>query len=359
VNPTGGHSARAPLARRNLGLEYLRFALAFAVLLYHYFYLGPRVGALPETLTGDAAFQFGRFGVAAFFVISGFVIAQSAEGKPWQSFLASRIGRLWPAIVVCAALTALLAGTLHPGREMADLQRFAMAAPLVTLAAIDRGYIDPSYWSITTELRFYALVLVLIMLTRLDRLPLVLSVFGVITFGMFFLGIEPAASAYLLFPYVGFFGLGVVFFRYLADHQTGPAALHGSIHLGLAILGTHVWNVRYSVFEDAIPSFLQSTLIALGALILVAVAYFLGRNLAVAPLAPLAGGVSYPLYLLHQRFGFDLIGAYSAVMTPELARLLTIVSVIGIAALIHIFIERPLGRPLKARIWRVLGGQPA
>jgi peptidoglycan/LPS O-acetylase OafA/YrhL len=72
----------------------------------------------PELVT---IFRSGWVGVEVFFVISGFVIANSAESRNSQAFIRSRIGRLVPAVLICATATLLLVFFFGPCFTQKDL----------------------------------------------------------------------------------------------------------------------------------------------------------------------------------------------------------------------------------------------
>ena len=89
-------------------LDIARFCAAIAALSYHYFFRGWAADDLrplvfPEL--GELA-KYGGFGVQFFFMISGFVIFMSAQGRRPLEFVASRISRLYPAYWVAVLLTA-------------------------------------------------------------------------------------------------------------------------------------------------------------------------------------------------------------------------------------------------------------
>lgn len=54
----------------------------------------------------------GAFAVDVFFVISGFLVAASCERNGWREFLLARALRIYPALIVCVALTVCVLGPL-------------------------------------------------------------------------------------------------------------------------------------------------------------------------------------------------------------------------------------------------------
>ena len=87
---------------RLANLDLLRLLAAVMVVFYHYTYSGYATGswnpvAYPE-LSPITQHFWG--GVSLFFIISGFVIAYSAQNRSAFDFLTSRIARLYPAFIV-------------------------------------------------------------------------------------------------------------------------------------------------------------------------------------------------------------------------------------------------------------------
>src|ERR1700719_3167896 len=102
-------------------LDPLRFAAALGVAVFHltfWSWAGSSTGVAPgfeHYVAADLQFQsaapftwFGWVGVEIFFVISGFVIANSASKSSAAEFLLGRALRLYPAVWVCATATLLV-----------------------------------------------------------------------------------------------------------------------------------------------------------------------------------------------------------------------------------------------------------
>lgn len=92
-------------------LDLLRLGAALAVVAYHWTARSHRYWGRPPT----EEFQFvsklsgyGALGVQLFFIISGFVILMSAQGRSVGQFVASRVARLFPAYWVAVLATAAL-----------------------------------------------------------------------------------------------------------------------------------------------------------------------------------------------------------------------------------------------------------
>ncbi len=90
---------------RFLTLELLRFMLSLTVLFYHYYYFGPRTGAVAVKPSNLFVLSFGLFAVEAFFIISGFVITISAAKKTALQFAAARFVRLGPVLLIGSTIT--------------------------------------------------------------------------------------------------------------------------------------------------------------------------------------------------------------------------------------------------------------
>src|ERR1700712_2095652 len=106
---SGAETKRLP------GLDGLRLFAAFAVIAYHGLFRGPHsewAGSLRFSGIEDYA-VYGRVGVELFFVISGYVIAWSAQGRDALGFARARLLRLWPAFVVCMTVSAIVQALAH------------------------------------------------------------------------------------------------------------------------------------------------------------------------------------------------------------------------------------------------------
>ena len=97
--------------------DFLRLALAVLVIFSHSFPLGAGSEVHePLRVLTHGQMTFGAFAVDLFFVMSGFLIAGSAErSRSIGSFLKKRVSRIYPAFVVSAVLMALVVLPLASG----------------------------------------------------------------------------------------------------------------------------------------------------------------------------------------------------------------------------------------------------
>jgi peptidoglycan/LPS O-acetylase OafA/YrhL len=155
---------------RFLGIDIIRFVAASQVMWFHlaFWSWAPAQSTPSSILQGlfrypelTAFSWFGWVGVEIFFVISGLVIAHSAEGAGAARFLRNRILRLLPTVLICATVTAtvlLLAGS-------SPLDVLVRYARTITFWP-SQPWIDGVYWTLVIEIQFYALVLALIAMKR-------------------------------------------------------------------------------------------------------------------------------------------------------------------------------------------------
>ncbi|PJI94127.1 acyltransferase family protein [Luteimicrobium subarcticum] len=159
-------------ASRYLVIDALRGVAAVSVLAFHLFYSGPQAtllhDGLPHWLTHGI--EYGRSGVAIFFVLSGFVIALTTRRLGSRSRDALRFGarrqlRLDPPYWLMLAVVLLLGAMerLVPGLVY---QSYSFAE-VVENATYTQGFFgDPSIlavaWTLCLEVQFYLVVLLLV-----------------------------------------------------------------------------------------------------------------------------------------------------------------------------------------------------
>ena len=89
-------------------LDLLRLVSALAVVAFHYLFRGS-AGQVPYLdhpyPAAQAMALYGYLGLNLFFMISGFVIAWSAEGRTFRAFAIARFARLYPGFVICMTIT--------------------------------------------------------------------------------------------------------------------------------------------------------------------------------------------------------------------------------------------------------------
>lgn len=150
-------------------LDPLRFGAAVGVAIFHQMFwswawVSIGVPGFERHVAADviypsaAAFTwFGWVGVEIFFVISGFVIANSASKASPAEFLLGRALRLYPAVWVCATATFLVLVLFGTG-PASELILPYIHAMLLVPKGVTGEWLDGVYWTLAAEMAFYGLV---------------------------------------------------------------------------------------------------------------------------------------------------------------------------------------------------------
>lgn len=343
----------APQHGRRLALlDGLRLLAAVAVVLYHYtawhhgfWGVEPAKNAWPQLSRSSL---FGNMGVQLFFVISGFVILLSSYGKRASQFIGSRIGRLYPAYWVAVVTTGVLVFFIWP--EMGSKLTFTDWAANLTMmqGGLGNPHIDGVYWTLWAEMRFYALVLVLMLLGW--QTPRKLLAFAAIW--------PVAALAAPLVPsnfirqalvpeYAPLFAGGMCLFLLYRFGHTPLRWLVLVLNVALSAHHTGITGSREAMelVGYEVPQFVYWAIIVgiFAAIALLSLTPL--RNVNVPGMA-LAGALTYPVYLLHEMWGWWLIDQLSPIL-PRPAVLGIVMAVVGVAAyLVHRLVEQRYGRAL-------------
>ena len=145
----------------------LRLLFATAVIFSHAFEL---LGMKDPLEQGSASISFGSLGVCGFFMLSGFLTAQSWSHDPhvW-AFLKKRALRLYPAFIVASAISVFIVGPLGAStqhyfgewsfhRFLSDLVGLRQARTPAVFAGSPVPSVNGAMWTITFELRCYLLL---------------------------------------------------------------------------------------------------------------------------------------------------------------------------------------------------------
>ena len=337
-------------------IDLLRFLAALSVVLYHYTYRGFAQGnysplVFPEV--GQVT-RYGYLGVELFFIISGYVVLLSAQGKTVRQFFLSRITRLYPAFWVACTFTFVvkrLWGT-HPADVLMSERLQASVGQYVYNMTMLHSFfqvpdLDGAYWSLAIEISFYFLVSILIGYQLLRHLDWVLLVWlGFIALpGRFHAG---SAFDVLLFTrYAPYFIAGMVFqllqrpggrtwFRY--------ALLAIAYVLSLRACWLHTQEMK-TFFQASFSYVITSASITVFFLTFYLVAF---RKINLSRFAWLAwlGALTYPLYLIHSDIAFIAFHRFGNTVNKYGLVGGTLIIMLAGAYLIHKLVEKRFAKPL-------------
>jgi peptidoglycan/LPS O-acetylase OafA/YrhL len=328
-------------------LDGLRLVAALMVLACHYVWesfdgVHPPQWHLP---TATPIAYYGFLGVELFFLISGFVIGMSSWGRGLGEFVTSRISRLFPAFWF-----GVPAG-------VSENHRPTVTEVLVNLTMLNKAVgvpsVDAVYWTLFVELRFYLLFAVVVWLGVTYRRVLLFCLLWLTVTVLAPLLDSSVVEAVAQPGFAPYFIAGVAMFLM---HRFGPNLLLWAL-VGICwVLSMHGVtgrvNGHYAGFAVSLWPARVIVTLAFAVVLVVALRWtdrIQWRWLMVA------GALTYPLYLLHQRIGTIVIRAGFGAGLPLWAVILgTAVLMLGFAYAVHRLVERPLSRLLRTALRRGL-----
>ncbi len=351
VSQSNHPSTRVPL------LDVLRLAAVGGVILYHFGFWGPASRGVPQVALPYLApvAQYGFLGVPVFFAISGFVIAYSAEGRSPVGFAIARFCRIYPTFVLCMTLTFLGTVFIGAGHFEATGSQW-LANLLIASTIVDQPYVDGTYWSLVIEIVFYAWVTCFIAFGLFPRrIDTIIVAWLAITLANELTIDANVVEKIFLADDSGFFISGLLMYEYYRGRRDARLWALGALAFGTAIfqavhrlhwLGVHTHNT----FDPNVVAVICA--VALGA---VFAATRIERLPIPARWTLAAGGITYPLYLLHMQLGYVIFTATAPHRSAEISTVAIIAAIVFIAWVIWRYFEHYTQAPLKAMLTETAG----
>jgi peptidoglycan/LPS O-acetylase OafA/YrhL len=351
-------STKTDSRHRIVLLDALRLLAALLVVCFHWFFRGPTSGdQSTQIASSDNIAMYGYIGVDWFFIISGFVIAWTAEGRTAVQFALARFIRIYPAFVTCMTVTFI--GTLYfePHFMSPGLKDWA-ANLLIFAPAFGSKLMDGAYWSIIIELIFYAWVFLFSLVGLFDShrrtIAIVWLAVALINQHLLHSGALRLVAATEFAPW---FIMGMM----LHDvWKKSVSTLSLLVLIGAFLASCLTLSDQLVVFARDYGQSPDHVIVyavdAIGLLLVIACIYVSPNQPVLSRWASLAGALSYPLYLLHQQLGYILIDRLAPTLGALTALLVTIVAISCAASIVAFLIEPSLRQKLALGLSKVFQG---
>jgi len=294
-------------------LDLVRFLAAFWVMNFHYLF--GQSGNLEW-------YRYGNLGVQLFFIISGFVIVQSLKGKPLKEFATSRFLRLFPLFWILCTATYLITIVVPHAATVSFTEYLRSMTMLGDLFNGIVGYtrlIDPSYWTLTVELIFYIGIGIFTYFFSDKNIRYFLTIWLMFSAIAFFLRVDHNFYIKLLLVrHAAYFAFGGA----LALIATREARNVFEKYFDWTLLLVAATYATY-IHPRALEPYYTVNLIDTTIIYTLHILFFIGvpilvylspyvKNKRTVNLLAVLGGITYPLYLLHQRIGNVIINYTAA-----------------------------------------------
>lgn len=317
-------------------VDVLRGFAALTVVFSHYIpfwerYLGNIWVLVPNS--------FGSHAVKLFFIISGLVIFMTLDKcRSVFEFAVLRFSRLYPAYWTSLGLSTFIGVVIFgdnfwPGGLVANITMFQ--------EFIGSKNFDEVYWSLTVELAFYLNVAWLFALGFHKR-PLTcitawlcLSAIWAVTLHVPGSDVRGWLAIFLALDYAAYFSIGILFYN-TRGRQWTPAEF-------TILIAALVTEYLVASWEGLAVAVVSTTLVyaALSGYLKILTNRF----------TLWLGAISYSLYLIHRNIGYKLLPWFHDLGLDVFAAIsVTTLLILGLAAAITFWVERPASRLIRSKM---------
>lgn len=248
------------------------------------------------------------FGVALFFLISGFVIPFSLKGHDAGGFLLARAFRIYPTYIVTLLiqLAAIYLSVAYWGGEFAYSVKQILGNMTLFHTVLGVGSIDLVNWTLAVEIKFYIIALLLRQSIAGGRV-IPLFVFSTISLSLncvtaTFSIAQPEGvfALYKEMMFIGYMSIGVLF-NYHIRGMISTKRFVPAVAVGFGMFSV-CWK-----FGVGGPDFSYFYLSYTWALLVFSGAYCLREKARSIRILDWLADISYPLYLVHSLIGYAVM----------------------------------------------------
>ncbi len=296
-------------------------------------------------------FNFGAFGVALFFLISGFVIPFALERQSNLEFAIGRIFRIWPTYIagLCVSLISLALAAFIFNIPFLPTTKSILSNALLIFDFTGDSSIDGVAWTLLIEIKFYLFMMLVPNLLR-DKWKCYFAI--VIMFTLYAWIIHHFANNIFkhlsqLMMFLTYMFIGVCF--NLVYRKKMKRLIFGLI--SLVFLFTFFLQGYFNHYM--FPGHITLWLAYIAAYLVFFVFYVLQNKIVFPKIFNRLADISYPLYVSHSIFGWVYLRVFLSYFNyPTLALLTCLIFVLSNAYILHKLIEVP-----SNRIGKILGGK--
>lgn len=164
--------------------EWLQALRAFAALAVLFFHMQPHWATSPALDSLGFLMKKGFSGVDVFFVLSGYVVYQSADQKDFRlkPFMLRRALRIylgyWPVLILTACLTFVAIRLGYSAWSFPDAEKLFKSIALVNPNLLENWL--PTAWTLVYELYFYIWIALLFVCAPRWRLQISVALFAIL-----------------------------------------------------------------------------------------------------------------------------------------------------------------------------------
>lgn len=328
-------------------LDLLRIVGVVNIVLFHYTFRGyaaDNMSALSFPVLGEI-FKYGFLGIYLFFIISGYTMTLSAYRKDFRSFVVGRIVRLYPVFWAAVCITTLASIILQSHRFHVEWNQFLVNLTMIS-AFFGVKSVDGAYWFMFVIIRFYFLISILI-LFNLMRFTRIIA--GAWLFLSILLTFHPVPVMGLVFipSHAPFLISGMILY---SAKKTGWDGYGYFIFITSSLFSFYLLFSEIPGFNNHYSTNLNLPVV-FGILFLIYSAmYRISRNSKMIKRPnslAIFSACTYPLYLIHQNFGFMIFNKYGRLVDKYMLLTLTFLLMVFLALIIVKYIDPYMSRAMN------------